>query len=141
VGGGGRYDGLIEVLGGPATAACGWAAGVERILLASDNATAAAGGPPVPAPPVDLYVAYEDAARRTDAFRLTSEARRAGLRAQLELAGRSLKGQLKHADRIGARFVAILDDGSAAVRDMQTGEQRDVEAGAIPAEVLRGRGS
>src|SRR5205807_6285792 len=101
VGGGGRYDGLVETLGGPATPGCGWAAGVERILLASKGVASAP-------PPVDLYVSYQEAARRADAFRLTGEARRAGLRAQLELAGRSLKGQLKHADRIGARFVAIL---------------------------------
>ena len=61
VGGGGRYDGLVELLGGPPTPGCGWAAGVERILLASD-----AGGavPAATAPPVDLFVAYADAAQR-----------------------------------------------------------------------------
>ena len=142
VGGGGRYDGLVEALGGPPTPACGWAAGVERILLASENVAGAPGARPAPPPPVDLFVAYVDEARRAQAFQLAGDARRAGLRAQLELAGRSLKGQLKHADRIGARFVAILDDGDgAALRDMETGEQRDVQADAVPAEVLRGRGS
>ena len=132
VGGGGRYDGLVEALGGPATPGCGWAAGVERMLLA---------GEPQPSAPaaVDLFVAYAGPRQRGAAFAITGEARRAGLGAQLELAGRSLKGQLKQADRLGARFVAILEDDGAALRDMETGEQRPVEPGAVPAEVLRGR--
>ena len=62
------------------------------------------------------------------------------LAAQVELAGRSLKGQLKQADRVGARFVAILDEDRTALRDMESGEQREVEAEAVPREVLRGRG-
>ena len=70
-----------------------------------------------------------DAAQRADAFGLTVEARRAGLGAQMELAGRSLKGQLKQADRVGARFVAILSAEGAALKDMESGEQRDVEPG------------
>jgi histidyl-tRNA synthetase len=73
---------------------------------------------------------------------LTGAARRAGLRAQLELGGRSLKGQLKQADRLGARFVAILggaDGDGAELKDMESGEQRPVKADAIVREVLRGR--
>ena len=132
VGGGGRYDGLVEALGGPPTPGCGWAAGVERILLAGDP-------PPEAPPPLDLFVAFETGQRRP-AFALAAEARRAGLRAQLELAGRSLKGQLKQADRLGARFVAILADDGAALRDMESGEQREVDSGSVTAEVLRGRG-
>jgi histidyl-tRNA synthetase len=65
--------------------------------------------------------------------------RQAGLHAQLELAGRSLKGQLKQADRIGARYVAILGDEGAQLKDMQSGEQHEVEVGALPAAVLRQR--
>jgi histidyl-tRNA synthetase len=132
VGGGGRYDGLVQQLGGPATAGCGWAAGIERILLAGDRR-------PVAAPAVELYVAFEGEERRADAFALACDARRAGLAAQLELSGRSLKGQLKQAGRLGARFVTILREGEAALRDMETGEQREIEAGAILAEVLRER--
>jgi histidyl-tRNA synthetase len=132
VGGGGRYDGLVEALGGPPAPGSGWAAGVERILLA-------AGGVPTAPPPVDLYVAFAGDEHRRDAFALTSAARRAGLRAQLELAGRSLKGQLKHADRLGARFVAILDGGEAQLKDMETGEQRPVAPDSLVREVLRGR--
>jgi histidyl-tRNA synthetase len=132
VAGGGRYDGLVEALGGPPAAGCGWAAGVERILLASD-------GPPTAPVPVELYVAYVGDDRRADAFALATSARQARLNAQLELAGRSLKGQLKQADRMGARFVAILRDGGAELKDMESGEQRAVELDSVVREVLRGR--
>jgi histidyl-tRNA synthetase len=134
VGGGGRYDGLVELLGGPPTPGMGWAAGVERMLLAAEDR-------PVPEAVCDLFVAHED--RAVEAFALAAEARRAGLAVQEELAGRSLKGQLKQADRLGARYVAILSedrDGAMALRDMDSGEQEDVgSAGAIVARVLRGR--
>ncbi len=133
VGGGGRYDGLVEMLGGPATPGCGWAAGIERILLASD-------GLPVAPAPVDLYVAFGGAQQRRAAFALADEARRARMNAQIELAGRSLKGQLKHADRIGARYVAIVDDETTVLKDMQTGEQFEVDAAGVVARILRERG-
>jgi histidyl-tRNA synthetase len=124
VGGGGRYDGLIEQIGGPPTPGMGWAAGVERMLLASPP-------PPVAPPPLTLYVAYAKPERRADAFRLAADARRAGHPARVELAGRSLKGQLKQADRAGARYVAILGDEGTALKDMETGEQREVEPGTV----------
>jgi histidyl-tRNA synthetase len=133
LGGGGRYDRLVELIDGPPTPGCGWAAGVERILLAADR-------PPVAPPPVDLYVAYVGDRHRPRAFGLTGEARRAGLRAQLELAGRSLKGQLKQADRVGARFVAILGEDGTQLKDMESGEQRGVGEESVVREVLRGRG-
>jgi aspartyl-tRNA synthetase len=120
VGGGGRYDGLMEQLGGPPTPGMGWAAGVERILLAS-------GRTPAAEPPVDLYVAYAKPQLRAAAFTLAAQARHAGLATRLELGGRSLKGQLKQADRAGARFVAILGDEGASLKDMESGEQRTVE--------------
>jgi histidyl-tRNA synthetase len=124
VGGGGRYDGLIEQLGGPPTPAIGWAAGVERILLAL--------GEEVEAPPRDAFLAVADPGQRRRALALAAELRHAGISAELDLAGRSLKGQLKHADRIGAGRVLILEaDGSAQLRDMGSGEQRPVEPGAL----------
>jgi histidyl-tRNA synthetase len=124
VGGGGRYDGLIEQLGGPPTPGMGWAAGVERTLLAGSLAHAAA-------PPLDLFVAYAKPELRGAAFRLAADARRAGHAARLELGGRSLKGQLRQADRAGARYVAILGDDGTALKDMETGEQRTVETGTV----------
>lgn len=131
VGGGGRYDGLVEALGGPSTAGCGWAAGIERMLLCGET-------PGEPRAVLDLYVAYADPCDRASAFRLAADARRAGLRAQLELAGRSLKGQLKQADRAGARFVAILGEGATALKDMEAGEQREIPLDRVIRDVLRG---
>ncbi len=132
VGGGGRYDGLMELLGGLPTPASGWAAGVERMLLAS-------GELPIAPDVVDLFVALAVADRGRSAFELANDAREAGLRAQMELAGRSLKGQLKHADRIGARYVAIIGDQErVSLRNMESGEQVEIEIQAVIPTILRG---
>jgi histidyl-tRNA synthetase len=131
VGGGGRYDGLIEQIGGPHTPGMGWASGVERILLASPE-------PAKADTPVDLFVAYVSPEFRRDAFRLAADARRAGHAARVELGGRSLKGQLKQADRAGARYVAILGDEGTALKDMETGEQRDVETSTVMHHIRQG---
>src|SRR4051795_10251772 len=114
----------MEIIGGPHTPGMGWAAGVERILLSSPP-------PPVAQPPLDLYVAYARPEHALDAFRLAADARRAGHAARLELGGRSLKGQLKQADRAGARFVAILGDEGTALKDMESGEQKTVEPDTV----------
>jgi len=118
VAGGGRYDGLIEQLGGPPTPGIGWAAGIERIILASDAQPAAA-------EPIDLYIAFE--AARADAFETLTAARGAGLAAQMELAGRSLKGQLKQAERLGARFFAVVEGEAVLLRDLRAGTEETVE--------------
>jgi histidyl-tRNA synthetase len=118
VAGGGRYDGLIEVLGGAPTPACGWAVGIERVLLALEAE------PDVPS--ADVFVAAEEA-RRARALALVAELRRSGLRAELDLADRSLKGQMKQADRIGARRTVILDSDGSRVRDMESGEQAELD--------------
>ena len=132
VGGGGRYDRLIEQLGGSPTPGCGWAAGVERMLLA-------AGEQPISASIVDLYVAVTTPGASAQAFQLAREARRAGLGAQLELTGRSLKGQLKHADRLRARYVAIVgDEGETRLREMESGDQRELTPGDVIPTILRG---
>lgn len=124
VGGGGRYDGLIEQLGGPSTPAIGWAAGIERILLALGEESETPGR--------DAFLAVADEGQRQRALALAGELRHAGLSVEVDLAGRGLKGQLKHADRIGARRVLILEaDGGAQLRDMESGEQRPVEAGRV----------
>ncbi len=117
VGGGGRYDLLVEELGGPPTPAVGWAAGIERILLASQHDSARQ------VPDVFVVVAKPEAAGT--AFGLATKLRKLGLHAELEQAGRSVKGQFKHADRVGARRVVIVGDG-IEVKDMASGEQREV---------------
>ena len=115
LGGGGRYDGLIEQLGGQPTPGVGWALGVERMLLAAEDEAEA------PSADVFVAVATPDAAR--DAFLLTERLRGAGLRTEMEQAGRSMKGQLKQANRVGARATVIVGDG-IEVKDMDGGDQR-----------------
>jgi histidyl-tRNA synthetase len=132
VGGGGRYDGLIEQLGGPPTPAVGWAAGIERILLALGEAEGAAER--------DAFLAVADESQRQRAMTLAAELRHAGISAEVDLAGRGLKGQLKHANRIGARRVLILEaDGGGQLRDMESGEQRPVEPGRLLDEIGEAR--
>jgi histidyl-tRNA synthetase len=131
VGGGGRYDRLFEQLGGPRTPGCGWAAGVERMLMSASEL-------PVPPELVDLFVSVATADGSRTAFVLTENARRAGLAAQLELAGRSLKGQLKHADRLGARYVAIVGEEGVSLKNMESGEQQVTELEAVIPTILRG---
>jgi histidyl-tRNA synthetase len=131
LGGGGRYDRLMEQIGGPRTPGMGWAAGVERMLLAAP-------AQPVAPPPLDLFVAYAEPALRPAAFRLAADARRAGHAVRLELGGRSLKGQLRQADRAGARYVAIVGDDGTALKDMESGEQRTVDPGTVMHHITRG---
>jgi histidyl-tRNA synthetase len=131
VGGGGRYDRLVEQLGGPPTPACGWAAGIERMLLAAE--------PMEERVEVDLFVAYAKPQYAREALRLATAARRGGLHAEVELAGRSLKGQLKQADRVGARYVALLGDEGAQLKDMQSGEQHAIDPDAVADAVRRER--
>jgi histidyl-tRNA synthetase len=135
VGGGGRYDGLIEQLGGKPTPGIGWAAGVERMLLTLGDTRSFE-------PPVDLFVAFDGTQHREVAFQTSMDARRAGMTAQMELAGRSLKGQRKQADRVGARWLAVFADDGATLRDMDTGETVEVPVDGVVARALRegGRG-
>jgi histidyl-tRNA synthetase len=129
LGGGGRYDGLVSQLGGADTPGVGWSAGIERILLALNESDAA--------PARDVFVAAEDSDQRRRAMALVAELRHAGLSAEVDLAGRSMKGQLKHADRIGARHTVVVTADGAQLRDMETGEQRPVDL-AKAADEIRG---
>ncbi len=97
VGGGGRYDGLIEQLGGPATPAIGWAAGIERILLALGEGWGA--NPALG----EVFIIALGRAQRRRAFEIATVLRRGGIAAELDLADRSQKGQLKQASRSGSR--------------------------------------
>jgi histidyl-tRNA synthetase len=93
---------------------------------------------PAPARSLDLFVALDSTEARRTAFGLLQSARSAGLSAQMELAGRSLKGQLGQADALGARYVAIVDDGSTMLKDMQDGGQESIATDTVVHSVLRG---
>jgi histidyl-tRNA synthetase len=129
LGGGGRYDRLVEELGGPPTPGVGWAAGIERIMLAA------------PAEEEDsrrVYVSYSAVELKDSAFDFAHRLRREGLRAELEQAGRSLKGQLRQADRIGAVAVVIFGD-DIEVKDMATGEQRPAASPEEAVELVKAK--
>lgn len=122
--GGGRYDGLVKRLGGPDRTGIGFAAGLERLVLALPE-----GAGTVPADRA-FVVAIGDEGR-PDALRLLRELRQAGLAAQMEFEARSLRAQMKRADRIAARVALIvggdeLARGEVTVRDMRTGAQTAV---------------
>jgi len=140
VGGGGRYDGLIEACGGPPLPGIGYALGMERILLTMERQGCAflpSGGP-------DVFVAVADAGASREAVRLLQELRRGGLSADRDYTGRSLKAQMKYAGKLNARFVAILGGEelsrrAVTVKDMATGTQEEVPAGRLVEEICRRR--
>ncbi|HEU4542837.1 MAG TPA: histidine--tRNA ligase [Jiangellaceae bacterium] len=137
IGGGGRYDGLSESLGGPRLPGVGWALGVERTLLAMEAdglSTTAPGKVAVFAVPLG-----EDAERRL--FALVTELRRAGVAADIATGGRGLKGAMKAADKSGASFAVIagdrdLADGVAQVKELATGEQSAVALGTVADKLI-----
>ena len=108
--GGGRYDGLIEAIGGKPTPGIGFGAGIERLLLSISGDTRDAEG-------VDVFFVSEAAGDRARIVPLLAEFRRRGLRADMDYAARSLKGQITQASRLGAGWTVIIDGARATVRE------------------------
>lgn len=141
IGGGGRYDGLIESCGGPATPGVGFAAGLDRLLLAME----ANGIEPAVSNRLGCFVVAPDKGSRIRSACLVSSLRRLGVSADMDYVGRSMSRQLKHASRLDARCVAILGEdelarGVTQVRDMDRGEQWEVplsEAASRIADFVR----
>jgi histidyl-tRNA synthetase len=137
VGGGGRYDRLMEAYDGPPTPGLGFALGFERTLLALQ-----AVGVQLPAPPLaEVFVARVDGGVTGETFALAQRLRDAGIAAELDHQGRSLKAQFRQADRLGARFVVVvgpdeLAAGEVTVRDMGTKEENRVALEAAPAALV-----
>lgn len=137
VGGGGRYDVLMEALGGPPTPGIGFGTGIERIILNLKRL----GIDPPPAPAPDVYVAHASAAARVEALRLAADLRRAGISAVVGSAARSLKSQFRHADALGARYVAVLGDaelvrGAVTLRLLADGTQHEVPRADVIVRIL-----
>jgi histidyl-tRNA synthetase len=109
--GGGRYDGLVEQIGGPPTPAIGFGAGLERLVLALENE-----GITADAPGLDVFVVLAEDADRARVLPVVAELRRAGLSTDLDYAGRSFKGQMTQAGRTGARTVLIVRGDEVTVR-------------------------
>jgi histidyl-tRNA synthetase len=112
ISGGGRYDYLVEEIGGPSTPGVGFGAGIERLLIAMEDEGVATAEPSV----VDVFVAVEPDAPRELVPPLLKELRDAGIAAETDYAGRSLKGQLTQAGRSGADTTVILRAADALLR-------------------------
>ena len=136
--GGGRYDNLVEQLGGPALPAVGFGMGLERVLMLLDNE-----GVKLPEPRLcDVFVTYMGE-NRLAAFKLVQALRKAGLKADMDHVGRSLKAQFKYANKLNAAVTATLGDDEVAqgvvkLRDMQTREEKTVRLEDAAAELLKG---
>jgi histidyl-tRNA synthetase len=138
IGGGGRYDRLMEEYGGSPTPGLGFALGFERTLLALESA-----GVAIPAPPIaEVYVARVAEEVSGVTFSLTQTLRDAGIAAEMDHQGRSLKSQFKQADRLGALLTVVVgpdevEAGEVTIRDMQTKEQVRVTIAELVPEARR----
>lgn len=125
--GGGRYDGLIEECGGQPTPGIGFAIGLERVMLALEKQNLL----PQLAHSIDVFVAPMDSKAQVTAFRVVTLLRQAGLTCDMDFMERSLKAQMKQANKLQSRYAVIIGESEMAnsevtLKDMQTGEQRSV---------------
>jgi histidyl-tRNA synthetase len=136
--GGGRYDGLVEELGGPPTPGVGFAAGMERILLVLEEQ----GIKSPHSTDVDVFVISLGDAVRTQALTITQQLRQAGLKVETDYLNRSMKSQMKQANRLGARQALIIGEdelakGVVVLRDMQGGAQEEVPIAQVTAKLCQ----
>jgi histidyl-tRNA synthetase len=118
--GGGRYDYLVEEIGGPPTPGIGFGAGIERLLIAMDEE-----GVELPeGAGIDVFLALDEGAPRDDVARWLAELRRAGMAAETDYAGRSLKGQLTQARRLGANHIVVVGSETASLRQPGREDER-----------------
>lgn len=137
VAGGGRYDGLVEELGGSPTPAVGFAVGLERVLLALEQQ----GLLPALAPAADVFLVALGHTASAAAFPLLHRLRRGGLRVLMDYAGRSMKAQMKQAGKAGVRYAVILGEdelarGEALVRDMKESIQENYSLDNIVKQLI-----
>ncbi|OPZ88801.1 MAG: Histidine--tRNA ligase [Firmicutes bacterium ADurb.Bin419] len=125
--GGGRYDGLIEECGGTRTPGIGFAIGIERLLLVMESQ-----GIEIPkAEAIDVYIATIGEKAQKYAQKLVYKIREAGFSAETDLMGKSVKAQMKYADKLGAVYSVVIGDNEvesnkAVLKNMQTGETKDI---------------
>lgn len=132
VGGGGRYDGLVSACGGPSVPGIGFAVGLERVIIAIKNR-----GLSLPAATgLDVFLAIAGSGLEEEALRLLTSLRNAGLAADRDYLGRSLKAQMKYASKKRTRYTVILGEsemqrGLVVVRDMSSGKQEEVPLSGV----------
>ncbi|MDO4868955.1 MAG: histidine--tRNA ligase [Bacillota bacterium] len=136
--GGGRYDGLIEEIGGPSTPGVGWGMGKERILM-----TMEACGVEIPKPDgTDVFIAFMGDGPKAFALKLMHDLRLAGVAVQMDVMGRNFKNQFKFANRLNAAKTVIigeneLNEGKLQIKDMESGEQTEVPIDSIMDELTK----
>lgn len=137
LGGGGRYDGLIESVGGPALPGIGFAMGINRLILAMEETGAEY--PEAEKPTLYIAALGDEASVRAGA--IAEELRRNGIRAEADTVGRSLKAQMKYANKVGAHYTLMLGDnelasGKASLRDMTQSTQTEIELDKLTDHLL-----
>ena len=136
--GGGRYDGLVEEIGGNHTPALGFAMGMERLLMLME----AQGIEFPPEAKCDLYIASMGENATLKASQIASDVRGNGMHAQFDIVGRSVKAQMKYANKIGAAYTVVLGDseieaGVAKVKNMADGSETEMNIDDIAEEIMR----
>lgn len=136
--GGGRYDGLLEQLGGSSLPAIGFGMGITRLILAMEKSGASLPCEPVP----ELYIAPMGRNAKIKALSIVSKLRKDGIYAECDISQRSLKAQMKYADKIGAKYTLILGDselesGMAQLKNMQNSTQTEISLDNI-VEIIKG---
>jgi histidyl-tRNA synthetase len=135
VAGGGRYDGLVETLGGPPTPGIGFGMGEERLALILEAA-----GRPVPISRPEVFFVSADEPGRREALRRATELRRDGIACDLDARGGKMSRQFKQAERVGARFAVVIggeeaSSGQARLKDMATREEVPVALADLAARL------
>lgn len=134
--GGGRYDHLIEEVGGPSTPGVGFGLGIERLLLVME-----ANGAAFPEEETaDVFIAVLGDAAKAFGMKLMHDLRKDGIKAAMDVIGRNIKGQFKYADRLNAKYTIVIGDnelaaGQVSLKNMATSEQREISIGAIKDEI------
>ncbi|MDD4504347.1 MAG: histidine--tRNA ligase, partial [Clostridiaceae bacterium] len=137
--GGGRYDGLIEECGGPSTPGMGFGLGLERLLLVVESQ-----GVDIPVPVyMDVYIANMGKEGAEEALRQINKLRKEGIKAEKDYMGRSLKAQMKYANKINAKYVVVLGEeeiksSRIKVKDMSTGSEEKINLEAL-ASYIKGK--
>ena len=136
--GGGRYDGLVEEIGGPHTPALGFGLGLERLMLLMETQKL-----PFPEPErCSLYLASMGDKALERAVQIVAALRQEGVYAECDVVGRSVKAQMKYANKLGAKFTMVLGDselegGKAMLKNMDTGEQTEMRLDTFEGDFMR----
>ena len=136
--GGGRYDHLVEEVGGPPIPGVGFGLGIERLLLLMENL-----GVEIPEPDaVDAFIAVMGDEAKACGLKLLRELRQKGLKVQMDTLARNVKGQFKYANRLGARYTVVIGDdeikaGVVSLKEMATSEQREVKMENLAGELIK----